>query len=275
MIDKIRSLRKNLTFILLMGVNGAGKGKKGLILEYLAEAFGTYRIVMSDLIDRHVRDKTPLGLQFAAQKAVKDAGNLLSDAAVFEAVEMEILRLYALYETSGYKGECTIILDGYPRSMGDDTDQLKRFLSYRVPFSAFEFKIDEATCLHRVIERAKNEGKRGDEKSAPDRFVRLGRGNSKMLRVIKAANPNSAVTIDGTLPVRDQLMRVMKKCYSPSNVMKMAKCLDMRDHRARKLMDEIEGKTHRGGASAHAVHNTQRVEHAVGSGDARELVAAP
>ena len=266
-----------MSLILLMGVNGAGKGKKGLMLQYLTAGLGVYRIVMSELIERHIRNKTPLGSQFAAQKALKDAGRLLSDAPVFEAIEQEMLGIYADHESSGGAGECVIILDGFPRIMEEDnTEQLKRFMSYRIPFTAFNFKIDEATCLHRVNERAKTEGKRGDEASAPDRFVRLGRGNDKMLRVMKATNPHSVVLIDGTLPVRDQIMRILKKCFSPSNVMKMTKCLDNPKHAAREIMDEMEGKKpHHGGATAHSVHDAQQAEHAsasTGGGDARELV---
>ena len=273
-IDKIRSLRKHMSLILLMGVNGAGKGKKGLMLQYLTAGLGVYRIVMSELIERHELNKTPLGLQFAAQKARKDAGRLLSHAPVFEAIEQEILAIYADHESSGSTEECVIILDGFPRIMeDDDTEQLKHFMSYRIPFTAFNFKIDEATCLHRVNYRAETEGKRGDEASAPDRFVKLGHGNNKMLRVMKAANPHSVVLIDGTLPVRDQIMRILKKCFSPSNVMKMAKCLDNPKHAARDLMDKIEGKKpHLGGATAHSIPRGLTEHPPSSGGDARELL---
>lgn len=252
MVNQIRNLRKHIQFIVLIGANGAGKSKKGEILELLTSQFGTYRIVMSDLIKKHRREKTPLGAQFDAEEQIESAGGLLSDNPVFEAFEQEVIRIFGLYEDSGYKGECTIILDGFPRNIL----QLKHFMSYRIPFTFFHFNIDEATCLYRVKIRAETEGSRGDDPVALDRFKLQTRNNADMMRMAKASNPHSVVPINGTLPVREQITRIIKRTFGPRYVMQMIKRLDNTTDSARKKMDEIEGKIQRGGATAHAVNVT-------------------
>jgi adenylate kinase family enzyme len=238
-----------------MGVNGSGKGTKGLILRNLAEGLGVYRIVMSELIDRHIKNNTPLGLIFNAQKKTKESGGLLLNPQIFEAIEQEILAIYASYELSGYGGECKIILDGYPRvEKIEDTEQLERFLSYGIPYIVFNLVIDKNTCLHRVNVRAITEGERGDEASAPERFDKLSLGNEEILRVMRALNPHNIIQIDGGVLILEQIMRILKKCFGPGDIMKMIKHLDNPQHEARKIIDKAERKKLlHGGATAHSV----------------------
>ncbi|HTK33650.1 MAG TPA: hypothetical protein VL335_03875 [Candidatus Paceibacterota bacterium] len=259
MANKISTHRKEIEFILLMGQNGVGKEKKGQMLYLLAG--NIYRIVMSKVIKSHRAAKTPLGLQFMEEIDNEKNGKLLSDNPVIEAFEDEVMRIYTAHIESGVGGMCRIIIDGFPRNM----TQLKRFLTYRVSFIAFYITISEATCIARVNERAETEGPRNDDDKAADRYRELTEHNRRMVQVMKLSNPHSVVPINGELPMRDQITRMLKKAFDPRAVKRMVACLDNPTDAARKLMDEVEKRkpviptpprAERGGASAHSI--TQR-----------------
>ena len=249
---EISALRKEIYFVPLMGPNGAGKNKKGRIICDLGQSIGTYRIVMSDVIKQHRRRKTPLGIQFEQEQGIEDGGGLLSDAPVISAFEEEVLNTFELHKSVQDGHTCRIVLDGFPRNPA----QMKRFMSYRVPYTIFAINIGEATCLERVDHRAKMEGPRSDDASAPDRFRLLTRNIGEMTRMAKRSNPHSVILINGILPVRDQIMRILKRTFSPRDVLRMAKRLDNRTDSARSLMDEVEGKKYHG-ATAHSIPGAQ------------------
>ena len=88
--------------ILLIGAPGSGKGTQA---DRLAEHYGVTHISSGDLLRKHVRDETPLGLLI---KSLVENGDFVSDAVVMDMLRKPVV---AAAEQGGY------ILDGFPRSV--------------------------------------------------------------------------------------------------------------------------------------------------------------
>ena len=86
--------------ILLIGIQGCGKGTQAKILE---ENFGWKHITTGNLLRESIENKTELGL---AAKKFMDAGELVPDKYVFQIVEDALAKV-----------EKGTILDGFPRNM--------------------------------------------------------------------------------------------------------------------------------------------------------------
>ena len=89
--------------IVLLGPPGAGKGTNAKVL---SENYGVPHLATGDLLRRHIRDKSPLGLK---AKSIIETGNLVPDDLVNEVMFEEISNVP---EGKGF------ILDGYPRTGG-------------------------------------------------------------------------------------------------------------------------------------------------------------
>ena len=111
--------------ILLIGIQGCGKGTQAKILE---ENFGWKHITTGNLLRESIENKTELGL---AAKKFMDAGELVPDKYVFQIVEDAL----AVAE----KGT---ILDGFPRNI----EQLK--------YLEKNFTIDKVVLLELSDEKA-------------------------------------------------------------------------------------------------------------------------
>ena len=111
--------------ILLIGIQGCGKGTQAKILE---EKFGWKHITTGNLLRENIERKTELGL---TAKKFMDAGELVPDKYVFQIVEDAL----AIAE----KGT---ILDGFPRNM----EQLK--------YLEKNFSIDKVILLELSDEKA-------------------------------------------------------------------------------------------------------------------------
>ena len=111
--------------ILLIGIQGCGKGTQAKILE---EKFGWKHITTGNLLRENIERKTELGL---TAKKFMDAGELVPDKYVFQIVEDAL----AIAE----KGT---ILDGFPRNM----EQLK--------YLEKNFTIDKVILLELSDEKA-------------------------------------------------------------------------------------------------------------------------
>jgi len=101
--------------IVMLGAPGSGKGTQA---QRLQKDFGLPQVSTGDLLRRAVADKTPLGLK---EKAVMDAGELVSDDIVLGMIEERIGKPDAVH---GF------ILDGYPRN-GKQAQDLETVLKRR------------------------------------------------------------------------------------------------------------------------------------------------
>lgn len=97
--------------VVLTGAPGAGKGTQA---DLLAALKGFRKVSTGDALRKHVRMKSPIGLQ---AEAVMARGELVSDDILFEILRQEL----------GPKAEEMILLDGYPRnvSQAKTLDSLK------------------------------------------------------------------------------------------------------------------------------------------------------
>ena len=111
--------------ILLIGIQGCGKGTQAKILE---EKFGWKHITTGNLLRESIENQTELGL---AAKKFMDEGELVPDKYVFQIVEDAL--------TNAKNGT---ILDGFPRNM----EQLK--------YLEKNFTIDKVVLLELSDEKA-------------------------------------------------------------------------------------------------------------------------
>ncbi len=111
--------------ILLIGIQGCGKGTQAKILE---EKFGWKHITTGNLLRESIENQTELGL---AAKKFMDEGELVPDKYVFQIVEDAL--------TNAKDGT---ILDGFPRNM----EQLK--------YLEKNFTIDKVVLLELSDEKA-------------------------------------------------------------------------------------------------------------------------
>ena len=111
--------------ILLIGIQGCGKGTQAKILE---ENFGWKHITTGNLLRESIENQTELGL---AAKKFMDEGELVPDKYVFQIVEDAL--------TNAKDGT---ILDGFPRNM----EQLK--------YLEKNFTIDKVVLLELSDEKA-------------------------------------------------------------------------------------------------------------------------
>ncbi len=111
--------------ILLIGIQGCGKGTQAKILE---KSFGWKHITTGNLLRENIERQTELGL---AAKKFMDKGELVPDKYVFQIVEDALA-----------KAKNGTILDGFPRNM----EQLK--------YLEKNFTIDKVVLLELSDEKA-------------------------------------------------------------------------------------------------------------------------
>ena len=87
--------------VVLTGAPGAGKGTQA---DLLASQGGYRKVSTGDALRKHVRTKSPIGLQ---AEAVMARGELVSDEILFQILREEL----------GPDSQEKILLDGYPRNV--------------------------------------------------------------------------------------------------------------------------------------------------------------
>ncbi|MCM8776097.1 MAG: adenylate kinase [Candidatus Omnitrophica bacterium] len=98
--------------LIFLGPPGAGKGTHA---ENLSKQYQVSHLATGDILRRHIREKTPLGIQ---AKDTIERGELVPDTLVNQMMFAEI------QQVKGGKG---FILDGFPRTIGQ-ADALSEFL---------------------------------------------------------------------------------------------------------------------------------------------------
>ena len=86
----------------LLGPPGSGKGTQAILL---CEKFNAVHLSTGDILRRHVREGTPLGME---AREYMERGELVPDRVVNEMVEHELDGL----------SDRGFVLDGYPRTVG-------------------------------------------------------------------------------------------------------------------------------------------------------------
>jgi adenylate kinase len=106
--------------ILLMGAPGSGKGTQSSLLE---SQFGFTCISTGAMLRHEARQNTPVGSRL---RQVMASGELVDDAMVCDAVGSQIKALVAQSHAQSHRVKANLIIDGFPRTVGQATclDQL-------------------------------------------------------------------------------------------------------------------------------------------------------
>lgn len=127
--------------LILLGLSGSGKGTQA---ELLVRKFGFEYIVMSELLRQEIKKKTKLGKKI--HKIINIKGQLVPDKIT--------TKIFVSHFIKRLKNQKKIILDGYPRTLGQAKELEKIFKEQKIKdFFALYIKISEAEAMKRLSGR--------------------------------------------------------------------------------------------------------------------------
>ena len=145
--------------ILLLGPQGAGKGTQGRLI---AAEHGIPHVATGDMLRAAMYADTELGRRV---KPIYDAGHLVPDELMIALIRER------LGEENARDG---FVLDGFPRTMpqAEALEEMLREIGRDLDV-VFEFQLDDAVGVERMLRRAAEEGRADDTHEAIDERLRL------------------------------------------------------------------------------------------------------
>ena len=145
--------------ILLLGPQGAGKGTQGRLI---AAEHGIPHVATGDMLRAAMDAGTELGRQV---KPIYDAGQLVPDDLMIALIRER------LGDEDAREG---FVLDGFPRTMpqAEALEEMLREIGRDLDV-VFEFQLDDAVGVERMLRRAAEEGRADDTPEAIDERLRL------------------------------------------------------------------------------------------------------
>ena len=145
--------------ILLLGPQGAGKGTQGRLI---AAEHGIPHVATGDMLRAAMDADTELGRRV---KPIYDAGHLVPDDLMIALIRER------LGEENAREG---FVLDGFPRTMpqAEALEEMLREIGRDLDV-VFEFQLDDAVGVERMLRRAAEEGRADDTPEAIDERLRL------------------------------------------------------------------------------------------------------
>jgi adenylate kinase len=145
--------------ILLLGPQGAGKGTQGRLI---AAEHGISHVATGDMLRAAMDAETELGRRV---KPIYDAGHLVPDELMIALIRER------LGEEQAREG---FVLDGFPRTMrqAEALEEMLREIGRDLDV-VFEFQLDDAVGVERMLRRAAEEGRADDTPEAIDERLRL------------------------------------------------------------------------------------------------------
>ena len=145
--------------ILLLGPQGAGKGTQGRLI---AAEHGIPHVATGDMLRAAMAAGTELGRQV---KPIYDAGQLVPDDLMIALIRER------LGEENAREG---FVLDGFPRTMpqAEALEEMLREIGRDLDV-VFEFQLEDAVGVERMLRRAAEEGRADDTPEAIDERLRL------------------------------------------------------------------------------------------------------
>ena len=145
--------------IVLVGPQGSGKGTQA---KRISADYAVPHVATGDMLREAMAAGTPLGERV---RPIYEAGQLVPDELMIELIRERL----AQPDT-----ETGFILDGFPRTIGqaEALDEMLRQIG-REPSIVFEFQIDNALCIERMLGRAREEGRTDDTPEAIAERLRL------------------------------------------------------------------------------------------------------
>lgn len=132
--------------IVIFGAPGAGKGTQS---DFIVSHYGLTHVSTGDLLRSEIAAQTDLGLRI---KAIIENGQLVSDDIVVSMIDRAIAA-----DTHG------MLFDGFPRTVAQ-AQTLDRLLAthHRTLTAMVQLEVPEAELMHRLLERAKIQGRADD-----------------------------------------------------------------------------------------------------------------
>jgi adenylate kinase len=138
--------------ILLLGLQGAGKGTQGRLI---SSEYGIPHIATGDILRSAIAAGTPLGRDV---QPLYDAGKLVPDEIMIELIRDR------LAEDNTREG---FVLDGFPRTAVQAEALDAMLAEIERPLSVvFEFQLPEEVAVERLLRRAHEEGRVDDTPEA-------------------------------------------------------------------------------------------------------------
>lgn len=137
-----------MTYIILMGAPGAGKGTQAKMLE---KNLGLPQVATGDIFRHNLKNKTELGL---LAQSYMDKGELVPDSVTIQMVR------HRLAQPDCAEGA---ILDGFPRntSQAEALDDILADLNGRISVVPF-IQVSQDVVVARLLQRAEIEGRADD-----------------------------------------------------------------------------------------------------------------
>jgi len=145
--------------ILLLGPQGAGKGTQGRLI---AAEHGIPHVAPGDMLRAAMDAGTELGRRV---RPIYDAGHLVPDDLMIALIRER------LGEENAREG---FVLDGFPRTMpqAEALEEMLREIGRDLDV-VFEFQLEDAVGVERMLRRAAEEGRADDTPEAIDERLRL------------------------------------------------------------------------------------------------------
>lgn len=177
---------KEVRIVFFLGPNGCGKGTQANLLARNVRERSSHRL--------HTFTTSELLIHDPACKAIMDRGDLCNDDVVCSALDRAIAPL-----------DCdTLIIDGFPRSLGQAKHVLK--IAHTNDVQVVRFMISDEVAVARCVER--NRGSDDDRETA-ERRLRVYRATSTPgVRLLEESLPDLCHAVDGEPPASEVLATV-------------------------------------------------------------------
>jgi len=181
--------------ILLLGPQGAGKGTQGRLV---AAEHGIPHVATGDMLRAAMDADTELGRRV---KPLYDGGHLVPDDLMIALIRER------LGEEDAREG---FVLDGFPRTMpqAEALEEMLREIARDLDV-VFEFQLDDAVGVERMLRRAAEEGRADDTPEAIDERLRLYHLETEPLIEYYRARGN-LVGIHADRPVQDVFREIQQ-----------------------------------------------------------------
>jgi adenylate kinase len=181
--------------ILLLGPQGAGKGTQGRLI---AAEHGIPHVATGDMLRAAMDADTELGRRV---KPIYDGGHLVPDDLMIALIRER------LGEEDAREG---FVLDGFPRTMpqAEALEEMLREIGRDLDV-VFEFQLDDAVGVERMLRRAAEEGRADDTPEAIDERLRLYHLETEPLIEYYRARGN-LVGIHADRPVQDVFREIQQ-----------------------------------------------------------------
>jgi adenylate kinase len=181
--------------ILLLGPQGAGKGTQGRLI---AAEHGIPHVATGDMLRAAMDADTELGRRV---KPIYDGGHLVPDDLMIALIRER------LGEEDAREG---FVLDGFPRTMpqAEALEEMLREIARDLDV-VFEFQLDDAVGVERMLRRAAEEGRADDTPEAIDERLRLYHLETEPLIEYYRARGN-LVGIHADRPVQDVFREIQQ-----------------------------------------------------------------